>query len=180
MADEESKIVFTEEQVKKERLFKDCTYLLEGQGVYRKLLKDNHPDQGGNENVAREIIAQFKTFLRRAIKTAPTATREEQEADKNRAVNVTMEDILFEVESRINCRCEVKGDWIFCSEVAVNDGLILTTLGFNYSKRLDVFIHMCGVVPSTKPREQRHFFSNEELTNLWGSRKVKDKKVLGG
>lgn len=44
--------------------FQDCKTVSEARMKYKKLLIENHPDTGGSEDVAKQIIAEFQHFLK--------------------------------------------------------------------------------------------------------------------
>lgn len=70
------------------KYFKNCKTLKELKDTYKKLLKENHPDNGGDLEIMKEINVQFDSvfpiFRDQAVKEAP----EPEEVKKETAENV--------------------------------------------------------------------------------------------
>ena len=165
----------TIEEAKQERFFKGCTYFIEGKQVYYELMKKHHPDQGGNAEVAREIVVQWQAFLRRALMTTPDAPEEEKQAEMNRQRQGEFYKVLAAVTANINCDVEIIGNWVWCFNVNPIDTVALMTMGFTYSKKHNGWFNDCGT-PSKGGR--RNFYDTDDLRNLWGSRQEKTKGYL--
>jgi hypothetical protein len=81
--------------------------LEEGKAIYKKLMKENHPDLGGNEEICKEINKQFDSFLNNKMQFGFDSAKTTGDHNVN-----TFADILKKA-MKFNCRIELIGFWIY-------------------------------------------------------------------
>ena len=149
--------------------FSDDLSLDEGKSLFRKLVKENHPDLGGDAAVTADIINQFDKFCNRKMAGAFN------QAGDDRTQNFKAEvfaEVLREA-MKLNCRIELIGFWIYAFEsFEVKDQL--KAMGFFFSGKHKAWIFNGGV---RKPFKKSRFTTDENRQN-WGCQIVREKEEL--
>ena len=111
--------------------FENVKKIEELRQLYRKLLKEHHPDNGGDEETMKEINLEYdRVFsdLSRFSSDSGQCTGEEQKAE-NEAFKSVMEQI-----AHINANVEVIGSWVW-----VHGGYeyreLLKSVGFRFAPK---------------------------------------------
>ena len=149
--------------------FSNDLSLNEGKSLFRTLVKENHPDLGGNSEITADIINQFDKFVNRKMGNAFA------EAGDFKTGNFSAEifaEVLREVMT-LNCRIEIIGFWVYAFDsFEVKDQL--KEMGFWYSGKHKAWIYSGGA----KVARRSHFTTTDNRNN-WGCQFVRDKdKVL--
>jgi len=159
--------------------FNQCKSIEEAKKTYRELLMKYHPDHAGQggENITKEIINQFNSFLKSFMSNSFNSYYEDKDWKPNEEAVTPFQDILQEIIN-LDCEIEIIGYWIYCfNSKEVKEQL--KNLGFWFSGK-----HKAWVFSG---RPKRNISSRETLDEIRaskGSHKVekdkeeKQKKVL--
>ena len=135
--------------------------------LYRKLLKEHHPDNGGDEETMKEINLEYdRVFsdLSRFSSDSGQCTGEEQKAE-NEAFKSVMEQI-----AHINANVEVIGSWVW-----VHGGYeyreLLKSVGFRFAPKKKCWCWHFGEYRKYHKRE----VSLDEIRSKYGSKTVNRK-----
>lgn len=149
------------------RWFSGISKIEELRKRYRELLKQFHPDNGGNEETMKEINLEYdRVFadLSRFSSNSGQYTGEEQKAE-NEAFKSVMEQI-----AHINATVEVIGSWVW-----VHGGYeyreLLKSIGFRFAPKKKCWCWHFGEYRKYHKRE----VSLDEIRAKYGSRTVHNK-----
>lgn len=110
--------------------FKSVTTLEELRTEYKELLKQYHPDNGGDLHIMQEINAEYEVVFV-MLKQQATASSEsaEQASEEDTALRAVLNEIIsFDME------IEIIGSWVWCFNCyAYKDKL--KALGFKYAPK---------------------------------------------
>lgn len=149
------------------RWFRGISKIEELRKRYRELLKQYHPDNGGNEETMKEINLEYdRVFadLSRFSSNSAQCTGEEQKAE-NEAFKSVMEQI-----AHINATVEVIGSWLW-----VHGGYeyreLLKSVGFRFAPKKKCWCWHYGEYRKYHKRE----VPLDEIRAKYGSRTVHNK-----
>lgn len=149
------------------RWFSGISKIEELRKRYRELLKQFHPDNGGNEETMKEINLEYdRVFsdLSRFSSDSGQCTGEEQKAE-NEAFKSVMEQI-----AHINATVEVIGSWVW-----VHGGYeyreLLKSVGFRFAPKKKCWCWHYGEYRKYHKRE----VPLDEIRAKYGSRTVHNK-----
>ncbi len=149
------------------RWFRGISKIEELRKRYRELLKQYHPDNGGNEETMKEINLEYdRVFadLSRFSSNSGQCTGEEQKAE-NEAFKSVMEQI-----AHINATVEVIGSWLW-----VHGGYeyreLLKSVGFRFAPKKKCWCWHYGEYRKYHKRE----VPLDEIRAKYGSRTVHNK-----
>ncbi len=147
--------------------FENVKKIEELRQLYRKLLKEHHPDNGGDEETMKEINLEYdRVFsdLSRFSSDSGQCTGEEQKAE-NEAFKSVMEQI-----AHINANVEVIGSWVW-----VHGGYeyreLLKSVGFRFAPKKKCWCWHFGEYRKYHKRE----VSLDEIRSKYGSKTVNRK-----
>ena len=147
--------------------FENVKKIEELRQLYRKLLKEHHPDNGGDEETMKEINLEYdRVFsdLSRFSSNSGQCTGEEQKAE-NEAFKSVMEQI-----AHINATVEVIGSWLW-----VHGGYeyreLLKSVGFRFAPKKKCWCWHYGEYRKYHKRE----VPLDEIRAKYGSRTVHNK-----
>ncbi len=147
--------------------FENVKKIEELRQLYRKLLKEHHPDNGGDEETMKEINLEYdRVFsdLSRFSSDSGQCTGEEQKAE-NEAFKSVMEQI-----AHINATVEVIGSWLW-----VHGGYeyreLLKSVGFRFAPKKKCWCWHYGEYRKYHKRE----VPLDEIRAKYGSRTVHNK-----
>ena len=147
--------------------FENVKKIEELRRLYRKLLKEHHPDNGGDEETMKEINLEYdRVFsdLSRFSSDRGQCTGEEQKAE-NEAFKSVMEQI-----AHINATVEVIGSWVW-----VHGGYeyreLLKSVGFRFAPKKKCWCWHFGEYRKYHKRE----VSLDEIRSKYGSKTVNRK-----
>lgn len=138
---------------------------------YRELLKEHHPDNGGNEDTMKQINAEYDrlfAILSREKQSDRENTDYDEKAknDENNAFKTVINAIIS-----FNMKIELIGNWIWCFDCyAYKDRL--KELGFKYAPKKKAWVWHYG-------EYKRHYkgeISLEDIRIRYGSKTVNNSK----
>jgi len=147
--------------------FRECENMKTAKTLYRDLLKKNHPDVGGSEEVTKEIVAEFEEYCLFYMGDAFDAFAKERGFDANGDPRV-FADILAKI-SKFNIRIEIMGIWIYAFE-SFDYKDELKDLGFFFSKKHSAWIYNGG--PKLRRRSR---FTTNDVRKMHGSEVIREK-----
>ena len=121
--------------------FQQCQSIEEAKKHYRELLMQFHPDHAGQEgeDITREIIKQFQSFLNGFMSHSFNSYYEDKEWKPEADTVYDFQDILQRIIN-LDCEIEIIGYWIYCfNSKAVKDQL--KDLGFWFSGKHKAWIY---------------------------------------
>lgn len=113
------------------KYFNHCKTLSDLRNTYYKLLRINHPDNGGNVETCQEINAEYDLMFEK-LKDTQTA-----ESKDNYDTNIN-DDLTFIINQIIKLNdliIEIKGCWIWVSGNTYPVKEILKARGFKFCKK---------------------------------------------
>lgn len=123
------------------KFFQGVNTLEELRKKYAELIKKNHPDNGGDAEITKEIILEYKKVFELlksgATFTSSTASKEEQEKQAKKYDEQTDENIREAINKIIHLdgvNIEIVGSWIWCDGATFIHKDALKEAGFQWSK----------------------------------------------
>ena len=159
------------------RYFTNVNTIEELRRQFRDLLKKHHPDNGGNEDIAKEINAEydvlFKMLKDKHEKTSAGAGAEKKssysESTYNYEEDVKLREVLQKIIHFTDITIEICGSWIWVSGNTYQYRKELKVLGFNWaSQKKQWYWHS-----DTYVKKSRKTLSMQEIRNYYGSTEVK-------
>jgi len=168
---------------------------------YRELMKEHHPDHGGNEEIAKAINDEYDLALKRAVRDSPKSDKDDfdlhghatktkwwfdgQGFHYKRGFGLHYTDKFWETlgeATRVfNCGIEVIGTWIWLWELSNVQVLQAVGMGFTHSpKHKGWFWYDPEVQDWNRRIGPKREYTTDDLRNMWGAKKHKDKQFLGG
>ena len=147
--------------------FENVKKIEELRQLYRKLLKEHHPDNGGDEETMKEINLEYdRVFsdLSRFSSDGEECTGEEQKTENEAFKSILNEIINFNVE------IEIIGSWIWCFN-SYQFRSQLKELGFRYAAKKKAWVWHYG-------EYKRYHKGETDLNDIrakYGSQKVNRK-----
>ncbi len=144
--------------------FENVKKIEELRQLYRKLLKEHHPDNGGDEETMKEINLEYdRVFsdLSRFSSDGEECTGEEQKTENEAFKSILNEIINFNVE------IEIIGSWIWCFN-SYQFRSQLKELGFRYAAKKKAWVWHYG-------EYKRYHKGETDLNDIrakYGSQKV--------
>jgi hypothetical protein len=121
--------------------FEYCQSVEEAKKLYKKLLMQYHPDHAGpeGENITKEIIAQFNSFLNGFMSQSFNSYYEDKEWKPNTDAVTSFQKVLQQIIN-LDCEIEIIGYWIYCfNSKEVKEQL--KELGFWFSGKHKAWIY---------------------------------------
>lgn len=142
--------------------FRNVETVEELRAAYKELLKQHHPDNGGDLPVMQEINAEYEAvFAVLKCKDKPDAGYSGEEAEED----VALREILNQIAG-YNMDVEIIGSWVWCfNSYAYKDRL--KELGFKFAPKKKAWTWHYG--------EYRRFGKEKDLDGIrakYGSQKV--------
>ena len=159
--------------------FRNVNTIEELRRQFRDLLKKHHPDNGGNEDIAKEINAEYDVLFKilkdkHESKTSAGAGAESNSKKYNDNTYNYEEDVkLREVIQKIihftDISIEICGSWIWVSGNTYQYRKELKEIGFMWaSQKKQWYWHSDAYV-----KKSRKTLSMQEIRNYYGSTEVK-------
>ena len=153
---------------KKMKYFSGALTLEQAKSLFRSLCMEHHPDKGGDEEIFKEINAEWEYFLAHSMASAFSEAGDTKTGD-NRAQDFA--DILKDV-MQFNCTIEIIGFWIYCfNSFAYKDQL--KAMGFWFSMK-----HKAWIYSGDAKRKIRTGYTLADNRAKWGSEKVREQASL--
>ena len=149
--------------------FSDCETIKEAKTLYHKLLKENHPDLGGDEEITKVIVAEFEEYCTFYMNTAFEDFAKERGFEPSGDSHVFAE-ILAKV-MRFNCRIEIIGIWIYAFE-SYEYRNELAKLGFFLSRKHSAYIYNGKI----KRKKSYTKMTTDDVRSTHGSEVMREKE----
>ena len=135
---------------------------------YRELLKQHHPDNGGNEEIMKEINTEYDRLF--AILSKENKPDGESTSEEEKAANEAFKAVLDRI-IHINADIEIVGEWIWIEKGSYENRELLKEVGFHYASRKKAWYWHYGEWRRRSKRE----ISLAEIRLKYGSEKVNSK-----
>jgi hypothetical protein len=147
--------------------FSNCQSVEEAKKYYKKLLMQYHPDHAGpeGENITKEIIQQFNSFLNGFMSQSFNSYYEDKEWKPKPDAVYPFQEVLQKIIN-LDCEIEIIGYWIYCfNSKEVREQL--KDLGFWFSGKHKAWIY------SGRPKRLRAGKETlDEIRASKGSKKI--------
>lgn len=147
------------------RWFEDVTDIETLRKRYREFLKLYHPDNGGNEEVMKEINSAYEAVfaqMSRENKADGKSTTYEDKAE-DKALREVLQKIIH-----INADIEIVGNWLWVEKGSYEYRQLLKEAGFHYASRKRAWYWHYGEWHRRSKRE----ITLDEIRMKYGSEKV--------
>ena len=162
--------------------FKNVNTIEELRRQFRDLLKKHHPDNGGSEEVAKQINAEYEKLFK-VLKDK----HESKASDRAEANSKTYNDNMYNFEEDAKLRevlqkiihftditIEICGSWIWLSGNTYQYRKELKEIGFMWaSQKKQWYWHS-----ETYVKKSRKTLSMQDIRNYYGSTEVKPEERL--
>ena len=151
--------------------FKTCRTAEEGKTLYRKLVKQYHPDNGGNISIIQEINSEFKVWWDRHKDMHYSSDTGKVYEETEKRTKETAEDFITIIENlRTLTGIEVEqcGSWLWISGNTYPVRKELTTFGCRWSKSKSKW-YWAKDLGNYKPKTGK---SMDWIKSRYGSEKV--------
>jgi len=148
------------------KYFTNIKTLGELRNVYRKLVKEFHPDNGGDVKITQEINAEYEVLFNQ-LKDKARENKENSFENFNVDIDIILREKINNIIN-IEADIEIIGSWIWVSGNTYPFKNILKSNGFKWSKKKSAwYFH-------SEPFQKRSnkIFSLEEIRDFYGSTKV--------
>lgn len=156
------------------RFFKNVQTVAELRREYVRLLKINHPDNGGSTETCQAINAEYDYLLGRLPKdeTGKTANSS-AEAKKDFQIDKALREVLNKIIRFDGLEIEIVGSWIWCDGNSYPYKEELKSYGFQWSRARKKW-HYTPYDSGYHKGQKKDF---NEIRNKYGSMKVENEKV---
>lgn len=138
---------------------------------YKRLVKLNHPDNGGNEDAIKEINAEYEKAFE-ALKNADTTNNSRNANRYSKEVDQAIRDAINRIIHLDNLIIEIVGTWVWVSGNTYSVKKELKEAGYKFSgNRKSWYWH--SEEEKKKGASKRSF---EELKMYYGCEEVKAEK----
>ena len=124
--------------------FKGVKYAEDGKSLYRTLARENHPDNGGNEELLKQITVEFKEWwkehknIHHTASTADQGTADQGTADQGRKYKECNIDEFIDIINKLvivpGIEIEICGTWVWISGNSYPYKEYLKEIGCRWSK----------------------------------------------
>lgn len=134
---------------------------------YKTLVKQHHPDHGGNEENMKEINNEFDKLFERLKNVHETADGKTytKETSETAAMYREIIDALMKLE---NIDVEIIGSWIWVTGDTYNAKENLKALGFHYAKSKRAWYYHADDYRKLSRRR----YTLDQIRDLYGSEKI--------
>lgn len=157
------------------KMFLDCSNLEQLKKVYIHLLKENHPDKGGDLETCQFINEKFSFFenkLKGAKRTEkPETEATTEEAPQNEELTDKLKDVIFSL-SAFPLNLEICGSWLWVSGCTWLYSKQLKELGCIFASKKKMWCFH-----ESEWKKRKHKLTMDEIRNLHGSAKISTHKV---
>ena len=153
--------------MKSRNYFENCKSIDDAKKVYHSLLKEFHPDKGGDTKICQTIINQFESFL----ETFTEGIFSTEENQKYQEFSGAFSSILSKIIHFENMRIQVIGYWIYCFN-SYEYKEELKPLGFWFSKK-----HKAWIFSGTQKKKIRTRLTTDDVRNIHGYINITPEKV---
>lgn len=163
--------------------FKDCRYIEDVKETFRDLAKKLHPDNGGNAEMFKSMMAEYTAVFNRLKNRHRPANGEADTycGHERKTVNESTEipeafaEIILKVIHMDGVQIEIIGSWVWLTGNTFVYKDTIKEAGFWYSKSKKAW-YWTGRKETHKPRYRgRHTMNG--LRQIWGSETVSTQAV---
>ena len=150
------------------RYFTECKTAEELKKAYRKIVKELHPDAGGDEEEFKAMQAEFSAAWER-LKNVHTNKDGEEYKKETTETAAEFMNIIEELLKLEGIEIEICGAWIWCSGNTKPYKEIFKKLHFRWSQMKSAWYY------HTEPYKKHHGkeLSLDEIRNMYGSTRYK-------
>ena len=162
------------------KYFKNVETLEQLRKQYRDLLKKYHPDNGGSEEITKEINNEYEQLFKVLKNRHSNESKSTNKSNSNKSTcyNFEEDEKLREMLQKVihfsDIVIEIIGDWIWISGNTYQYRKDFKTLGFKFAgkKKMWYWHSESYIKKSRKP------LSMDDIRNYYGSTKVETNKKL--
>lgn len=147
------------------RWFEDVTDIETLRKRYRELQKQNHPDNGGDEETMKEINAEYDAVFSQMSRE--NKADGECFTEKDKAEDTALREVLQKI-IHINADIEIVGNWLWVEKGSYEYRQLLKEVGFHYASRKRAWYWHYGEWHRRSKRE----ITLDEIRMKYGSEKV--------
>lgn len=145
------------------KYFKNIYSLEELRKVYKKLAKENHPDNGGSEEVIKVINVEYEIVFK-MLKKSDTANSEKYNMAADEQIRKIINMII-----NLNINIEICGSWVWVSGETYTCKNELKKNGFHWASKKKMW-YWHNPEDQTRSNERT---TMEDIRNKYGSETVK-------
>lgn len=123
------------------KYFKDIRTLEEARKEYRRLLKINHPDNGGSEEATKEINREYDELLKNLQSGRTYASKEE--AEQAQDVEQEVKEAIQRV-AHLDIDIEIIGSWVWLSGNTYSVKDVIKSAGFKWANNKKMWYFHAG------------------------------------
>lgn len=154
------------------KYFDNITSIEELRKVYKTLLKQYHPDNGGSEEATKEINIEYERIFDDLSKKSTTGNEIKGTSKKSAyTADKTLREVLNKIIN-LEVDIEICGSWIWVSGNTYNVKKQLKAAGFRYSKTKKSWYW--GELKSFYKKK----LTMDDIRNKYGSEKIETQKQV--
>lgn len=157
------------------RYFTDCKTIEDVKVTYHKLVKELHPDNGGDAEQFKSMMNEYKIAFDRYKNIHATQSGETYEKEPEQDTQETAEqfaEIINKVIHFEGVKIEIIGSWVWLTGNTMIYKDQIKDLGFFWSKSKVAWYYN----GSEKKTRRRGRYNMDGLRSKWGSTTVKNEK----
>ncbi len=151
--------------------FTGCDSIEDGKKLFRKLAFDLHPDQGGEEETFKILMADWELFLKSFIAGRFSTASEKHTEGRNMFY---FQNILNKIIG-FNMKIEINGFWIYAYD-SYDYKDQLKDLGFWFSGKHKAWVYNGG----SKVAARRSKWTMNKIKYVYGSDSIREEEILSG
>ena len=151
----------------KMKYFTNCTTAEELKAKYHELLKQYHPDNGGDPEICKQINNEFSEMFARLKNIHRNHEGQTYQKETSETAEQFM-DMINRVIHFTGCRIEIIGSWIWISGNTYQYKDQLKALHFGFSKQKTAWYYHEG---EYRKHSKKHH-SMDDIRSMWGSRDI--------
>lgn len=150
------------------KYFNDCSTAEEGKKLYHTLAKRYHSDNGGNDQILREINDEFRAWWKiyKNVHTAADGTTYKKETAETAEEFI---EILSKLSRHQGLKVDLCGSWLWISGATFGIRDQLASYGCHWSRGHRKWFWCADV----KKKSGRGHYSEDEITMMHGRKEVK-------
>ena len=149
------------------RYFSKCNCIEDVKARFKELVKQLHPDNGGNAEMFKDMMAEYNIAFNRYKNIHRKASGETYE----KATAETPHQFAAVVESLMkidDISIDLVGEWLWIKGNTYPHRIQLAALGCFWSSG-----HKCWIYNGDKKRRQRHNMAESEIIEKYGKKNLK-------
>lgn len=140
---------------------------------YRQLMKEHHPDVGGNTEDAKQINAEYeRLFAILSRQEAQERPQREQDTNEDKAAEDKAIRAVLDALAGIDADVEIIGSWVWVTRNSYPYKELLKSLNFRFASRKRAWYFHADEYHRRSKRE----VSLDEIREKYGSQKVNNRR----